>query len=86
MIGVPDAKWDERPSLAVVASEADADIEAHKVFPGGSGAALADSRTLVVRHRDPQDLGGPSSTRRPSRSRAPRQLKWGPRSRVVAGG
>ncbi len=33
VIGVPDAKWDERPFvLAVVASEADADIEAHKAF------------------------------------------------------
>ncbi|MFT4126144.1 MAG: long-chain fatty acid--CoA ligase [Gordonia sp. (in: high G+C Gram-positive bacteria)] len=35
VIGVPDAKWDERPFvLAVVASEADADAEAHKEFLG----------------------------------------------------
>ena len=45
VIGVPDAKWDERPFvLAVVASEADADIEAHKAF-------LAD---LVPRWRIPE--------------------------------
>ncbi|KJR07468.1 long-chain fatty acid--CoA ligase [Gordonia sihwensis] len=33
VIGVPDAKWDERPFvLAVVRDEADADVEAHRKF------------------------------------------------------
>ncbi|ALG85511.1 long-chain fatty acid--CoA ligase [Gordonia phthalatica] len=33
VIGVPDAKWDERPFvLAVVRSEADTDVDAHKAY------------------------------------------------------
>ena len=65
VVGVPDARWEERPLVVVVPGRGSRPTaERAARLPLGPGGPLVAARALGLRRRDPQDLGRASSTRR----------------------